>query len=81
MIIDNFYKNFKVRDYMEDEDKSYLVTNEYIDCSLGTNPFIDEKMIKKYIKGLKFEFNKYSSSHYYSELKKVLVEFWNSKLN
>lgn len=44
-MIKDFYKNFKVRDYMENE--GYV--ESILDCSLGTNPFIEDKDIKKYI--------------------------------
>lgn len=37
-MINNFYKNFKVRDYLESNENIQL--NNAVDCSLGTNPFI-----------------------------------------
>lgn len=74
-MIDEYYKNFKVRDYMNEESlKSYLSTN-IIDCSLGTNPFIEDSMIKKYILEYSCEINKYPSLEY-ELLKEELLKFW-----
>ncbi len=74
-MIDEHYKNFKVRDYMNEESlKSYLSTN-IIDCSLGTNPFIEDSMIKKYILECSCEINKYPSLEY-ELLKDELLKFW-----
>ncbi len=78
-MIDEHYKNFKVRDYMDEESlKSYLSTN-IIDCSLGTNPFIHESMIKKYILECSSEINKYPSLEY-ELLKEELLKFWKEHL-
>lgn len=78
-MIDKHYKNFKVRDYMNEEAlKSYLTTN-IIDCSLGTNPFIEESMIKKYILECSCEINKYPSLEY-ELLKEELLKFWRENL-
>lgn len=38
-MIDNHYKYFTVRDYLEDTIEK---SNDSIDCTLGVNPFIDE---------------------------------------
>ena len=74
-MINEHYKNFKVKDYMNEESlKSYLSTN-IIDCSLGTNPFIEESMIKKYILECSCEINKYPSLEY-ELLKEELLKFW-----
>lgn len=78
-MIDEHYKNFKVRDYMNEESlKSYLSTN-IIDCSLGTNPFIEDSMIKKYILECSCEINKYPSLEY-ELLKEELLKFWEEYL-
>lgn len=78
-MIDEHYKNFKVRDYMNEESlKSYLSTN-IIDCSLGTNPFIEDSMIKKYILECSCEINKYPSLEY-ELLKEELLKFWKEHL-
>ena len=78
-MIDEHYKNFKVRDYMNEESlKGYLSTN-IIDCSLGTNPFIEESMIKKYILECSCEINKYPSLEY-ELLKEELLKFWKEYL-
>lgn len=37
-MINNFYKEFKVRDYLENNTNINL--DKALDCSLGTNPFI-----------------------------------------
>lgn len=78
-MIDEHYKSFKVRDYMNEESlKSYLSTN-IIDCSLGTNPFIEDSMIKKYILKCSCEINKYPSLEY-ELLKEELLKFWKEHL-
>ena len=43
-MISQHYKNFKVRDYMDNCDLENQISNSMIDCSLGTNPFIDKSM-------------------------------------
>ena len=79
-IIDEYYKNFKVRDYMNEESfKSQLYSTSIIDCSLGTNPFMQERMIKKYISDASSEINKYPSLQY-ELLKEELIEFWKESL-
>ncbi len=79
-MIDEYYKNFKVRDYMNEETlKSYLSTN-IIDCSLGTNPFIEERIIKRYILEASSEINKYPSLGY-ELLKDELLKFWKEYLH
>ena len=71
-MVKEFYKNFKVRDYMENEGKVESV----LDCSLGTNPFIEEKDIKKYISKATCIINEYPVNRY-NELKDVIVDIWN----
>ncbi len=46
-MIDSYYKNFKIRDYMDENSLKDCLSKKVLDCSLGTNPFIDEKIIKK----------------------------------
>lgn len=78
-MIDEHYKNFKVRDYMNEESlSSYLATN-IVDCSLGTNPFIEESMIKQYISEANSEINRYPSLEY-ELLKEELLKFWKKHL-
>ena len=43
-MIDQYYKDFRIRDYMGNELLSSELTGKMIDCSLGTNPFIEEKL-------------------------------------
>ena len=75
-IIDEYYKNFKVRDYMNEESfKSQLYSTNIIDCSLGTNPFLEDSMIKNYILNASSEINKYPSLEY-ELLKEELLKFW-----
>ena len=45
-MIDEYYKRFKVRDYMNEETLKSCLSKNIIDCSLGTNPFIEENLIK-----------------------------------
>lgn len=63
-MIDKYYKNFKVRDYMNEEYLKSCLSTNIIDCSLGTNPFLEESMIKKYILNASSEINKYPSLEY-----------------
>ena len=69
-MIDKHYKNFKVRDYMDDESLGEHISTNLLDCSLGTNPFLEE-----YIKKATSEINKYPSIKY-ELLKKELLKFW-----
>ena len=79
-IIDEYYKNFKVRDYMNEESfKSQLYSTNIIDCSLGTNPFLEDSMIKNYILNASSEINKYPSLEY-ELLKEELLKFWEKQL-
>jgi len=81
-MIDQYYRNFKVRDYMENEGISEELYKNVIDCSLGTNPFLEDNMIKKYIKMGTSEINKYPINGY-NKLKEELLKFLknNSKIN
>lgn len=74
-MIDEYYKNFKVRDYMNEESLKSCLSSDIIDCSLGTNPFIEESMIKKYVSDCSSEINKYPSLEY-ELLKEELLKFW-----
>lgn len=78
-MINEYYKNFKVRDYMNEETLKGCLSTNKIDCSLGTNPFIEESMIKKYILEASSEINKYPSLQY-ELLKEELLEFWKEYL-
>ena len=74
-MIEEFYKNFKVRDYMDDNILREQSLDNIIDCSLGTNDFIDENMIKKYILQSNYELNKYPIKEY-ELLKDEILKFW-----
>ncbi len=78
-MIKQFYKDFKVRDYMGEEEKIDY-SSKVIDCSLGTNPFLDKKLISQYVKNGYSEINKYPTNGY-DRLKKELVHFWKIKNN
>lgn len=78
-MIDEYYKNFKVRDYMNEETLKNCLSKNTIDCSLGTNPFIEESMMKKYILECSSEINKYPSLQY-ELLKEELLKFWKEYL-
>lgn len=62
----------------EESLKSCLFTNR-IDCSLGTNPFIEVSMIKQSILEANSEMNKYPSLEY-ELLKEELLNFWKDYL-
>lgn len=74
-MISQHYKDFKVRDYMNENVLKNNIFSSLIDCSLGTNPFIKEDMIKKYIDECKYEINKYPSLQY-ELLKDELYNLW-----
>lgn len=78
-MINNFYKNFKVRDYMNEEQNSNALNKKLIDCSLGTNPFLEKKDLKKYIVRYATEINKYPTLQY-ELLKEELLVFWKNYL-
>ena len=69
-MIAEYYKNFKVKDYMKSED-----IKNVIDCSLGTNPFISNKIIQNYIKKAKSVINEYALNEY-ELLKAELLNFY-----
>lgn len=79
-MIDEYYKNFKVRDYMNEETLKNCLSSNIIDCSLGTNPFIEEDLIKKYISKCSSEINKYPSVQY-ELLKDELLKFYKDYLD
>lgn len=66
--IEEFYSNFKVKDYVEDNFKN--IYKNVIDCSLGVNPF--ERKRKNIICFLE-KVNEYPSIDY-KELKKILLK-------
>ena len=74
-MIEEYYKKFKVRDYMDDEILREQSLDNIIDCSLGTNDFIDENLIKKYIIKSNYELNKYPIIEY-DLLKEELINYW-----
>ena len=78
-MINEFYKNFKVRDYMNEEILKVAQANDVIDCSLGTNPFMNENIIKECVKQSTYEINKYPSIEY-EKLKEQLLDFWNKQI-
>lgn len=74
-MIDKFYKDFKIRDYMENEGMILDTNSKVIDCSLGTNPFLDNNFVKKYIEQASCVINEYPINEY-SKLKDTLIQFW-----
>lgn len=79
-MIDEHYKKFKVRDYMNAESlQMNLLDKKIIDCSLGTNPFIKEDQLKEYLINCNFEINRYPSLQY-GLLKEKLLDFWREHL-
>lgn len=78
-MIDEYYKKFKVRDYMNEKSLKSCLSKKIIDCSLGTNPFIEENLIKKYIVDCTSEINKYPSIQY-ELLKEELLKFFKDYL-
>lgn len=79
-MIEEYYKNFKVRDYMDDVVLREQSLDNIIDCSLGTNDFIDENIIKKYITKSNYELNKYPIIEY-DLLKEELIKYWKEYIN
>lgn len=77
-MIDRYYKEFKVKDYMENE----IINNDkkFIDCSLGTNPFISKRRIQKYIKKSSSLCNKYAVDGY-ELLKEELLNLYKNNIN
>jgi histidinol-phosphate aminotransferase len=78
-MINEFYKNFRIRDYMQNEGIWKEDTNRIIDCSLGTNPFIKDEFIKKLILKGSCCINKYPVFGY-EMLKEELIRFWKDYL-
>lgn len=74
--IDNFYLDFNIRDYMDDDGLKLSLNSNFIDCSLGTNPFISNLDVEKAIKEAVSEINKYPCIQY-EVLKEKLLEYWN----
>ena len=81
-MIEKFYKEFSIRDYMENEGMILYKTSKIIDCSLGTNPFLDEDFIRRHIKQSSCVINEYPINEY-AKLKDELIKFWeeNSDIN
>lgn len=79
-MIEEYYKKFKVRDYMDDFILREQSLDSIIDCSLGTNDFIDNNLIKKYILKSNYELNKYPIKEY-DLLKDELIKYWNENIN
>lgn len=78
-MVSQYYKNFKVRDYMDNCGLENQISNSMIDCSLGTNPFIDQSIIKECMEKCSYEINKYPSIQY-KLLKEELLKFWKEYL-
>lgn len=77
-MISEFFKNFKLNDYANNEPK----VNSYekiIDCSLGTNPFINSKDLQKKISSIFYDINSYPSYFEYDLLKNELCKLWYKK--
>jgi histidinol-phosphate aminotransferase len=78
-MIDSHYKEFNTRDYMDEDFLKSCSSNGLLDCSLGTNPFINENLIEKYIEECTSEINKYPSLQY-DLLKAELIKFYKDYL-
>ena len=72
-MIKDFYKKFRIKDYMDNELKEKKI--DYIDCSLGTNPFIEKRRVIEYIKKADFTPNEYVSNEYLL-LKEALLDMY-----
>ena len=79
-MIDKFYRDFKIRDYMENEELILDTTSKVIDCSLGTNPFLDKNFIRKHIEQANCVINEYPINEY-DKLKDTLIQFWEENSN
>lgn len=79
-MVDKYYKEFKVRDYMDEEGLSNSLRKDIIDCSLGTNPFIEENLISNYLTESTCEINKYPSVQY-ELLKEELLKLYKDELH
>ncbi len=79
-MIEEYYKKFKIRDYMDDTTLREQSLNDIIDCSLGTNDFIDENIIRKYIMNSNYELNRYPIIEY-DLLKSELIKYWKNNIN
>ena len=60
---------------MNEEALKSCLSKKVIDCSLGTNPFLEESMIKQFVSECSFEMNRYPSVEY-GLLKEALLEIW-----
>lgn len=76
-MIDKFYKSFKIRDYMDDNVLKNQSSCDLLDCSLGTNAFIDNNFINEFILKSNYEINKYPIIEY-ELLKQELLKYWNN---
>lgn len=79
-MIDKFYIDFKVRDYMDNDSLKEINSDNIIDCSLGTNDFIDVNIIKKHILKSNYELNKYPISEY-ELLQDEIIRYWKNHVN
>ena len=79
-MVEKFYKSFKVRDYMDENVLKEQTVKELIDCSLGTNDFIDETIIRESIVTCCYELNKYPIIEY-ELLKKELIKYWRNYID
>lgn len=79
-MIEKFYKDFRIRDYMDNNVLKEISCNNIIDCSLGTNDFIDVKLIKKYISESEYELNKYPILEY-ELLQEEIIKYWKRYIN
>lgn len=77
-MISEYYRNFKVKDYLPDTIE--YDSKKVIDCSLGTNPFIEKRLIDKYIKKINRNVNEYPINSY-GILKSELLKFYEEILD
>ena len=79
-MISKFFLNYKLNDYAN--NKIIINNNEkVIDCSLGTNPYIDENKLHKKISSIPFNVNSYPSYDEYDILKKELCNLWDKAIS
>ena len=79
-MISKFFKNFQLNDYANNEINTTSNKNgKIIDCSLGTNAFIDSKDLREKLSSIIYDINSYPSYSEYNSLKNTLCDFWYKK--
>lgn len=78
MNIKEHISNYKIKDYIEDEEMN-LYKKGYIDCTVGVNSFIDTTKYNKILKSSKIK-NTYTDMEY-TDLNYVLQDYWKEIIN